>query len=375
MPAAALRRSPRRAARCRSLGSAPARISSRARSSTSRAAATASGSSTPRTSSSTEGRSCKRTKTECSPAGAATLPIVRRLGVIAASSLATVAVVAVAAVGARDAYYWDRPLPGVELREAQLQTPVRVDVAGRQYRIRPGEVVRVDGAATERARWLAGRTSFADRVRQLVDPSPPTLVVDPVLVARPEAEHVAADVSAALPKPRRAQVVVRGGLRVIPARPGDAVEPGTAGRVAREGLADGRADALAGACPRRAGADDRRSGGGGRARRKRSSTSRCRSSSRARRSARWRRPGSPGCSASGRPKSASTSPFIPTGSRERWSRCWRRGALAPSTPASWSTGSRCGSAPRGRASPSTAAGQRTRSRQRQPLPRTAPHCA
>ena len=144
---------------------------------------------------------------------------------IAASALATVAVVAVAAVGARDAYYWDRPLPGVELREAQLQTPVRVDVAGRQYRIRPDEVVRVDGAATERARWQAGRTSFADRVRQLVDPSPPTLVVDPVLVARPEAEQVAADVSASLPKPRRAQVVVRGGLRVIPARSGDTVDP------------------------------------------------------------------------------------------------------------------------------------------------------
>ena len=61
-------------------------------------------------------------------------------------------------------------------------------------------------------------------MRTIVDPSPPTRVVDQVLVARPELDDVAARVSAALPKPRRAQVVVRNGLEVIPARPGDGVD-------------------------------------------------------------------------------------------------------------------------------------------------------
>ncbi len=144
---------------------------------------------------------------------------------ITASVLAVLAVATVAAVGARDAYYWDRPLPGVELREAQLQTPVRVVVGGKGYDVRPGQVLRIDGAATERALWEAGRTTFAGRIRQLVDPSPPARVVDPVLVARPELEEIAVRVSAALPKPRRAQVVAHSALRVIPSRPGDAVDP------------------------------------------------------------------------------------------------------------------------------------------------------
>ncbi len=144
---------------------------------------------------------------------------------ITASALAFLAVSTVATVGARDAYYWDRPLPGVELREAQLQTPVRVVVGDKGYEIRPGEVLRIDGAATQRALWEAGRTTFAGRIRQLVDPSPPSRVVDPVLVARPELEEMAARVSAALPKPRRAQVVAKSDLRVIPSRPGDAVDP------------------------------------------------------------------------------------------------------------------------------------------------------
>ena len=129
-----------------------------------------------------------------------------------------------AAVGARDAYYWDRPLPGVELREAQLETPVRVVVGGKTYDVKPAEALRVDAAATQQALWNAGRTSFVGRMRTIVDPSPPTRVVDQVLVARPEVDEVAARVSAALPKPRRAQVVVRNGLEVIPARPGDGVD-------------------------------------------------------------------------------------------------------------------------------------------------------
>ncbi len=144
---------------------------------------------------------------------------------ITVAVLACVGGLAVAAVGARDAYYWDRPLPGVELREANLETPVRVVVGGKAYEVRPGEVLRLDGAATEQALWDAARSSFTGRMRQLVDPSPPARVVDPVLVPRPALAEVAARVSAALPKPRRSQVVARSDFRVIPARPGDAVDP------------------------------------------------------------------------------------------------------------------------------------------------------
>jgi vancomycin resistance protein YoaR len=148
---------------------------------------------------------------------------VRRLGLVTAVVTASLAAAAVAAVGARDAYYWDRPLPGAEVRTANLAQPVAVTVGGTTYDVRPDEALRLDRAATEDALWQAGRTSFLGRIRQLVDPSPPTLRVDPVLVPRADVDALAERLSRALPRPRRAQVVVRG-LRVIPARPGDAVD-------------------------------------------------------------------------------------------------------------------------------------------------------
>jgi vancomycin resistance protein YoaR len=148
----------------------------------------------------------------------------RRVGLITAAVLAGLAGAAVAAVGARDAYYWDRPLPGAQLRDAELERPVRVTVGGKTYDVRPGEALRVDGTATEAALWRAGRTSFLGRMRQLVDPTPPALVVDPVLVPRAEVAEVAERLSAGLPRPRRAQVVARGGFRIIPSQPGDAVD-------------------------------------------------------------------------------------------------------------------------------------------------------
>ncbi len=138
--------------------------------------------------------------------------------------LAALAGAAVAAIGARDAYYWDRPLPGAELRTAELERPVTVDIGGKTYDVRPAEVVRLNGTATQTALWQAGRTSFLRRIRQLVDPSPPRLLVDPVLVAQPDAAAVAERLSASLPRPRRAQVVARGGFRIIPSQPGDAVD-------------------------------------------------------------------------------------------------------------------------------------------------------
>jgi vancomycin resistance protein YoaR len=143
---------------------------------------------------------------------------------VTAVLLAVAAGAAAAAVAARDAAYWDRPLPGVELREADLDRAVSVTVRDRAYPVRPREALAVDRAATDRALWAAGRESFLDRMRQLVDPSPRTILVDPVLVRRPELDELAARLSAALPRPRRAQVVNRqGDYRIVPARPGDAV--------------------------------------------------------------------------------------------------------------------------------------------------------
>jgi vancomycin resistance protein YoaR len=150
---------------------------------------------------------------------------VKRVGVTIVLALAAVAGAAAAVVAARDAVYWDQALPGVELREVALERPVAVTVGDRTYEVVPGEALRVDARATERALWQAGRATFVERIRRLADPDPPVLRVDPVLVARPRAETIAQRLSAALPRPRRAQVVSRrGAYRIIPAKPGDAVD-------------------------------------------------------------------------------------------------------------------------------------------------------
>jgi vancomycin resistance protein YoaR len=145
---------------------------------------------------------------------------------IAVATLTALAGAAVAALAARDAVYWERPLPGVELREAHLAQPVAVTVGGRTYAVRPGEALEVDRGATQDVLVRAGHDSFRARVRRLADPSPPELLVDPVLVPRPGVEELAARLSAELPKPRRAQIVSRrGSFSVIPSRSGDAVDP------------------------------------------------------------------------------------------------------------------------------------------------------
>ena len=170
-----------------------------------------------------EGREASRN--ECKAVVAATLQIMRRVGRIAVALLAALAVAAVAAVAARDAVYWEKPLPGVTLVQADLGQTVHVVVDEETYDVRPEEALRVDQRATRAALVSAGHDSFLRRVRQLVDPSPPMLEVDPVLVPRPGAESLAKRLSRALPKPRRAQVVSRAGsFSVLPSQPGDAVD-------------------------------------------------------------------------------------------------------------------------------------------------------
>jgi vancomycin resistance protein YoaR len=150
---------------------------------------------------------------------------VRRVGVVTALVLALALGGTVAAVAARDAAYWDRPLPGVELRAADLDRTVSVSVGDESYEVRVGDVLALDAAATERALWEAGRATFAQRMRRVADPSPAPLAVDPVLVVRPEAAAVAERLSAGLPRPRRAQIVNdRGRYRIVPAKDGETVD-------------------------------------------------------------------------------------------------------------------------------------------------------
>lgn len=150
----------------------------------------------------------------------------RRIGVIVAAVVAGLAGTAVAGIAIRDAVYWERPVPGVRLQAVDLARPVAVSVGGTTYDVRPGSALMVDHAATHAAAVRAGHDSFARRVRQLADPSPPVLLVAAVLVPRPGAGQIAERLSATLAKPRRAQVVSRGGeFTVIPSRAGDAIDP------------------------------------------------------------------------------------------------------------------------------------------------------
>ena len=137
-----------------------------------------------------------------------------------------VAGTAVTAVAARDAYYVDRPLPGVVVREAALTQPVTVVVDGRRLAVPPGRVLRIYRSATERAIQDAGRHSFLTRVQALADPSPPAIEVDPVLIVRPGAiRELADELAAKLRQPAAAQVVMRGvEPHVVPARPGQGID-------------------------------------------------------------------------------------------------------------------------------------------------------
>ena len=220
----------------------------------------------------------------------------------------------------------------------------------------------------------AARASSGGCAR-LVDPSPPARVVDQVLVARPEVDEVAARVSAALPKPRRAQVVVRDGLEVIPARPGDGVDARRLGAsLAKASLTGARTlspalthvepeltTSAAEAAVDEATLVDRRAR---HARRSRARTSARSTPPRLAKLLRFR----PAARASASRSIRSVSP-------RRSSRCSRRGAPARSTPASSSTASRCACGPRVRGSLSTAAGPPTRSPPPRPRLCTGRPCA
>ena len=212
-------------------GVEPALISSRARSSAVRAASSTAArgscaSRSSRSSSSTEGRSRSLMKPSVSREACLTIDVLRRIRLAVTAVIVLVAGTAVTAVAARDAYYVDRPLPGVTVREARLAQPVTVVVDGRRVEVAPGRVLRIYRSATERSIQEAGRHSFLTRVQALADPSPPAIHVDPVLIVRPgEMNRLADELAAELQKPTAAQVVMRGvEPHVVPASPGQGID-------------------------------------------------------------------------------------------------------------------------------------------------------
>jgi vancomycin resistance protein YoaR len=146
---------------------------------------------------------------------------VRRIGLIAAVTFAALAGAAVAAVAARDAVYWERPLPGVVVREVALADGIEVRVAGEPYSVDPRTVLRVDETATAAASTQRGRHSFLTRVRALIDPSPPTLPVDPVLAPLKSSEGLLSGLERALPKAQPARVSIKD---VQPSRAGKRID-------------------------------------------------------------------------------------------------------------------------------------------------------
>jgi len=134
--------------------------------------------------------------------------------------------VAAATIAARDAFYVDKPLPGVVVREPKLSRPVEIHLADRRVLVRPRRVLAVNAAATAAAARRAGRHSFLTRVRALADPSPPAIVVVPVLRERREAAaRWVTELSADLRKPTPAKIAMRGLTPVVtPARPGEQID-------------------------------------------------------------------------------------------------------------------------------------------------------
>ena len=161
----------------------------------------------------------------------------KRLGLIAAAAVAAFAGSAVAVVAARDAVYWERPLPGVSVREVALGEGVEVRVGGKRYALDPRTILRVDEAATAAAARERGRDSFRTRIRALADPSPPALAVDPVLVRAGGLDAFLEGVERDLPEPAPARVSLAG---VEPSRPGDQVDRGAFLAAVRSAVLEGR---------------------------------------------------------------------------------------------------------------------------------------
>ena len=152
--------------------------------------------------------------------------MIRRVGIAVGASVLAAVGLAATVVTVRDAMYADDPLPGVVVGDAAVARDLVVEVDGEELR-GGGGVFAVDRAATAAAAAAAGRDSFQARVRRLADPSPPPIVVEPVLRRTPAFDAFAAGLEreAELRPPAAARVAIRGGSpRVTPARPGRVID-------------------------------------------------------------------------------------------------------------------------------------------------------
>jgi vancomycin resistance protein YoaR len=145
----------------------------------------------------------------------------KRRTLIAAATLAALAVVAAGALAARDAVYRDRPLPGVTVREVALDGRIQVRVGAARHPLQPRTVLRVDEDATAARARERGRDALLTRLRALADPSPPELAVDPVLVREGGLAAFVERAERDLRKPVPSRVSLAG---VQPARPGDEID-------------------------------------------------------------------------------------------------------------------------------------------------------
>ena len=314
---------------CRFPGSAPARISSRARSSTARAVGDRERVvHVTRTSSSTDGRSRSSTKMSVEPPRAATLQIVRRVGADHGCRARCARCRGGRGRGsARRRVLGEAASRASRSPRSSLRGRSRSSSDGKTYDVQPGEALRVDGTATQAALVEAGHELPPPRPAAR-RPEPAVLAVDPVLVARPQrrgrrrARFPRRCRSPAAPRSSRAD----GSFSIIPSQPGDAVDADAAWSpsLAKAALTGVRtlSPALTHVEPELttpaaeaavAEATDARRRAG-RARR-----------SRARTSARSRRSGSRSCSASGSVATASASRSTRSGSPRPSSRCSRHG--------------------------------------------------
>ena len=147
-------------------------------------------------------------------------------------------------VAVRDAAYANDALPGVAVREVDTDRDRLVSVEGKKL---PGGggVLAVDVPATRAAALAAGRDSLWTRVRQLVVPSPPEIVVDPVLRPTAAADELLAELErrAKLTRPAAAQIGMRGRTpQVTPARPGRTIDRDAFLSLLSRAVVDGAAD-------------------------------------------------------------------------------------------------------------------------------------
>ena len=120
------------------------------------------------------GQVAQASRNECKAAGAATLQTVRRIGLIAVADLAALAVAAVAAVAARDAVYWEKPLPGVTVSRGRPRADGRRSSWTEDATTSsPDEALRVDESGDARPHWCeAGHDSFLTPRRAARRPEP-----------------------------------------------------------------------------------------------------------------------------------------------------------------------------------------------------------